>query len=296
MLSQWFLVGAGRCGVQLARAIEASGLGVAGVETRSPRGRARVRKALPGVRAFGEGDALPPVRGVLVAVPDSAIPACAERLAPRLHPTTTAVLHTSGLLAADALVSVARRGPATGSFHPMVSFPTAAGPLVALGGVVAAVEGSKAAVSEARRLALALGMRPVRLTAAAKPRYHAAAALAANLTHVLVVTAADLLTGVGFSRRGAVEALRPLVASAVEAALSARAMENLTGPLARGDGAAVLAHLEALPEGAAAAYRAVAALAVAALANERLLNEMRIGDLELALTGHARCARFQPLT
>jgi predicted short-subunit dehydrogenase-like oxidoreductase (DUF2520 family) len=245
---------------------------------------------------FGAGDALPPVHGVLIAVPDSAIPTCAAQLAPRLHPATTVVLHTSGLLAADALAIITRSGPATGSLHPMVSFPTAVGPLVRLEGAIATVEGSAAAVREACRLATALGMRPVRIAAAAKPTYHAAAALAANLTHVLVATAKDLLIDVGFSQRGAAAALRPLVAGAVEAALSARGMENLTGPLARGDGAAVLAHLTAIPDGAAAAYRAVAALAVAALANERLLNEMRIRDLELALTGHARCGRFQPLT
>ena len=296
MLSQWFLVGAGRCGLQLARAIAAAGLEVAGVEARSPRGRARARRALPGVRTFGAAALLPPVHGVLVAVPDSAVAACAERLEPRLHPDTRVVLHTSGLLAADALAAVARSVPAVGSIHPLVSFPTAAGPLVRLGGAVAAVEGNAAAVREARALALALGMRPVRVAAAAKPSYHAAAALAANLTHVLVVTAKDLLSGAGFAPRGAAAALRPLVAGAMEAALDARGMENLTGPLGRGDGAAVMAHLAALPEGAAAAYRAVAALAVAALANERLLSEMRIRDLELALTGHARCARFQPLT
>ncbi len=296
MLSQWFLVGAGRCGMQLARAIEAAGLGVAGVETRSPRARARAKRALPGVLTFGADDALPWAHGVLIAVPDSAIPACAERLAPRLHPATGVVLHTSGLLAADALAPIARRGPATGSLHPMVSFPTAAGPLVPLAGVVAAVEGNATAVREARRLALALGMRPVRLAAAAKPSYHAAAALAANLTHVLVVTAMGVLAGAGFSRRGAAAALRPLVAGAVQAALEGRGMENLTGPLGRGDAGAVLAHLAALPAGAAAAYRAVALLAVAALSEEGLLADTRIRDLKLALTGHARYARFQPLT
>ncbi|TAM56886.1 MAG: DUF2520 domain-containing protein [Acidobacteria bacterium] len=296
MLPQWFLVGAGRCGVQLARAIEASGLEVAGVEVRSPRGRARVRRALPGVRTFGAAASLPPVHGVLIAVPDSAIPACAARLAPRLHPATSVVLHTSGLLTADALAAIAAAGPTVGSFHPMASFPTATGPLVRLAGVVAAVEGRPAAVREARRLALALGMRPVRIAAAAKPSYHAAAALAANLTHALVATAKDVLTGVGFTRRGAAAALRPLVAGAVEAALSARGMERLTGPLGRGDAEAVLAHLAALPGGAAAAYRAVAAVAVAALSEEGLLPDTRIRDLKVALTGHRRCARFQPLT
>jgi predicted short-subunit dehydrogenase-like oxidoreductase (DUF2520 family) len=296
MLSQWFLVGAGRCGVQLARAMRAAGLALAGVEVRSASGRARVRRALPGVRVVTSGEPLPPAEAILVAVPDSAIPGCAARLAPLLHASTTVVLHTSGLAAAEALAPVARSGRSAGSLHPLASFSSATGPLVELHGAVATVEGDPAAVRAARQLAAALGMRPVRIAAAAKPAYHAAAALAANMTHALVATAAGALREVGFSHRDAAAALGPLVAGSVAAALSARGMENLTGPLARGDAEAVAAHLAALPAAAADAYRAVAALALGAVTAQHLLDETQVRELERALTGQTRYARFHPST
>ena len=255
-----------------------------GIETRSPAGRTRARRAAPGIPIWGPEAALPPAEGVLIAVPDSALAGCADALASRLDPATRVVLHTSGLVPASVLGPVARKGRHLGSIHPLVSFPTATGPLVTLNGAVAAVEGDTSAVHEACRLARSLGMRPVRLTAAAKPQYHAAAAMAANLTHTLVAAARSLLVLSGLSERGAVAALRPLVRGAVEAALMARGIENLTGPLGRGDAWAVRTHLAALPEPAAAAYRAVGNIAVAALAAQRLLRESQLQEMRRALT------------
>ena len=174
-----------------------------------------------------------------------------------------------------------------GSFHPLVSFPTATGPAVPLAGVVAAVEGDAGAVLGAERLARALGMRPVRLPASAKPRYHAAAALAANMTHTVVAVARAQLVQTGLPPRLVARALRPLVIGSVEAALSARGFEKLTGPVARGDAAAVRAHLGALPGGVATAYWAVASLAVTGLAEQGLISEKQAQELVLALTRQA---------
>ena len=244
--------------------------------------------------AFRAGEALPASEGILIAVPDSAIPACAEPLALRLPKGCRVALHTSGLLPANAIAAIARRGVAVASFHPLVSFATPTGALVPLAGVLAAIEGEAAATRESRRLARALGMRPFHLKAELKPQYHAAAALAANLTHVLVATATDAMTKLGLPRRGAAAALRPLVGTAIAAALSANGLERLTGPLARGDAQAVLAHLAALPPSAAAAYRAVATLALPALSSQHLVDPIRLLEIERALTKPRRCARFRP--
>jgi len=265
----------------------AAGIEIVGIQVRSPRGQARVRRILPGVPAFGPGKALPPARGILLAIPDSVIPSCAEALAPRLHRATSLALHTSGLVPAIALAPLAERGCRVGSFHPLVTFPTATGAAIPLAGVVAAVEGDDGAVREGRALARALGMRPIRLSATAKPRYHAAAALAANLTHTLVAVARAQLVQVGLPPRLAACALKPLVVGSVEAALLARGFERLTGPVARGDVAAVRSHLEALPGRVATAYRAVASLAVAGLAEQGLISEKRAQELGLALTSRA---------
>jgi predicted short-subunit dehydrogenase-like oxidoreductase (DUF2520 family) len=273
--------------LQLARAMTAAGIEVAGVQVRSPRGRARVRRILPGVLAVEAGTPLPPASGILLAVPDSAIPSCAERLVPLLHRTTSLALHTSGLLPGAALASLAEKGCAVGSLHPLVSFPTATGPKVALAGVVAAVEGEQEAVHAGERLARVLRMRPVRLSAAAKPLYHAAAALASNMTHALVVAARVQLLRSGFPQRLVAGALRPLVIGSIEAALSARGFENLTGPIARGDASAVRSHLETLPGRVATAYWAVASVAIAGLAEQGLISEKQAQELGLALTRQA---------
>ncbi len=284
MLSQWFLVGAGRCGIQLARAMAAAGLDIVGVESRSPASRARARRALPGVPAAAPGGRPPEGAGLLIAVPDSAVAACAASLAARLCGPTPLALHTSGFLASGALAPLARRGCPTGSLHPLVSFPSATGAAVPLAGVTAAVEGREAAVREARDLARALGMKPVRICAHAKARYHAAAALAANMSHILVATAKEQLVRAGLSRRAAADALAPLAAGAIGAALTARGLENLTGPVARGDAATVRAHLAALPKEIATAYRALAHHALERLVAQGLMGRAQARKVASALT------------
>jgi predicted short-subunit dehydrogenase-like oxidoreductase (DUF2520 family) len=127
-------------------------------------------------------------------------------------------------------------------------------------------------------------MRPIRLTATTKPRYHAAAALAANMTHTLVAVARTQLVQVGLPPRLAARALRPLVIGSLEAAFLARGFEMLTGPVARGDVATVRSHLDALPGRVATAYRAVASLAVEGLAEQGLISEKQAMELGLALT------------
>jgi predicted short-subunit dehydrogenase-like oxidoreductase (DUF2520 family) len=273
--------------LQLARAMTAAGIEVVGIHVHSSCGRARVRRVLPGVAVFGARDTLPPAAGILLAVPDSAISACAQGLAPRVHPATSLALHTSGLLPAAVLAPLGEKGCHVGSFHPLVSFPTATGPAVRLSGVVAVVEGDHGAVLGAERLARALGMRPVRLPASAKPRYHAAAALAANMTHTLVAAARAQLLEAGFPRLLVASALRPLVTGSVEAALSARGFENLTGPIARGDATTVRTHLGVLPGRIATAYWAAASLAIAGLAEQGLISEKQAQELSIALTSKA---------
>jgi predicted short-subunit dehydrogenase-like oxidoreductase (DUF2520 family) len=284
MHSQWFLVGAGRCGLQLIRAMQGAGIVVVGAEVRSPRGRTRLRRAAPGAPAFSPTQQIPEATAILVAVPDSAIAKCARGLARRVPRSTKIVVHTSGLVSSEALAPLHESGCSVGSLHPLVSFPTAAGASVPLAGVAAAVEGDEGAVRCARRLARRLGMTPFGLPAAAKPRYHAGAALAANMTHVLVATARSILLQVGLPPRLAAPALRRLVSASVDAALSAHALERLTGPVARCDTGAVRADLSALPPRVRPAYRAVAALAIAEMRESDLLNEKQVRQLVAALT------------
>jgi predicted short-subunit dehydrogenase-like oxidoreductase (DUF2520 family) len=120
-------------------------------------------------------------------------------------------------------------------------------------------------------LVLEIGGEPFRVREDARTQYHAALAHASNHLVTLVLDAVDVLRAslrgqellgqelVGDEPGGLAErVVAPLARAALENALQ-RGQSALTGPVARGDAAAVAAHLSALEEldpQLAQAYRA----------------------------------------
>ncbi len=249
------LVGPGRLGARIAQRLVQ-----AGFACRALRGRERpprhLHNMVPGCNVFDTPDEprpWPAVRLVLVTVPDREIPAAARTLASQGLAPGTVVLHSSGLHTAELLAPCREAGAFVGSWHPLQSFPAGNGP-VDLQGVWCAVEGDDAAVKTAEELSRALGMRPWRIEPGAKARYHAAAGLAANLSHVLVVAAGRILGEAGIPADPPSSALEPLMLTSLHAALGARDLEYLTGPMARGDTETLARHLDVLPPDLAGAY------------------------------------------
>ena len=280
MIGPVLVVGGGRCGLQLARSLAAAGVDV----TVTSHGVLSMRRA----RSFGlpiraQEMAVAAARTILLAVPDDVLHhGDTLRLGTATPPAV--VLHTSGLHPGRVLEGIAPPGCPLGSFHPLVSFPSPAGTLVSLKGRWAALEGDPQAVRRARRLARTLGMASSEVPTEMKSRYHAAAAVAANLTHTLTVVARSQLEQAGLSRKQAGQVLAPLVAEATSAALQASGWEALTGPLARGDEGTLTAHRRALPPEIWPAYAAVAHLAVAGLQHQGLLDAATAENLMRALT------------
>jgi len=195
---------------------------------------------------------------LLITVPDREIREVAARMAAELDLSGRVVLHTSGLLDADEIGACRAAGSAVGSWHPLLSFGERAPAAKAWETATCAVEGEPAAVEAGHRLAAAVGLRSWTIRPADKARYHAAAALAGNLTHLCIVAARLELEGCALPPRAPVHPLRPLVESAVDAAFAADGFEGLTGAIARDDAATVARHLEVLPRDIADAYAALA--------------------------------------
>jgi predicted short-subunit dehydrogenase-like oxidoreductase (DUF2520 family) len=201
----------------------------------------------------------PTVPLIMVTVPDRVIPTVASSLARSTSLDGTVVLHTSGLDDAGVLAPCRGSGASVGSWHPLQSFP-ASESKVQWDGVACALEGDPTALAAGEAVARALGMHPWQIQAQDKPLYHAAAAVAANLPHVLIAIARRLIDRGGAAGMPPPDALDVLVRTSVDAALTSRDMEGLTGALARGDTDTVRRHLEVLPPEVGAVYRAVAAL------------------------------------
>ena len=193
------VVGAGRLGTALARALAAAGHSVDG-----PHGRG----------ATGEGADV-----VILAVPDGQIAAAAAHVAPG-----PLVGHCSGATTLDPL-----HPHEAFSLHPLMTV-TAEG--AAFEGAAAAIAGTtERARCTASDLATSLGMTPVEVPDEHRAAYHAAASVAANFLITLQAAAERLAETAGVDR----EHLVPLVRASVENWAALGPERALTGPVARGD-------------------------------------------------------------
>jgi predicted short-subunit dehydrogenase-like oxidoreductase (DUF2520 family) len=213
------IVGPGRVGTALTRALRATG-----VEVEGPLGR--------GGRPQG-------CDAILLCVPDGEIAAATEVV------TAAApfVGHTSG---ATPLSVLAHAGVAAFGLHPL---QTVAHPDVRFEGVGAAVAGSTPeALVFASGLAERLGMTPFEIDDEGRAAYHAAASVASNFLVTLQAAAETIAAGAGLGRDEARALLAPLVRQTVENIAGLGPEEALTGPVARGDDATVATQRAAVEE------------------------------------------------
>jgi predicted short-subunit dehydrogenase-like oxidoreductase (DUF2520 family) len=213
------ILGPGRVGTALARALRDAGVDVDG-----PAGR---------------GERPERCDAIVLCVPDAEIPAAAEAA------TAAAPLvgHTSG---ATPLSALAHAGVPAFGLHPLQSF---AHPGVRCEGAGAAVAGTTPEALEfAVRLAERLGMTPFEIDDEGRAAYHAAASVASNFLVTLQAAAETIAAGAGLGREEARALLTPLVRQTVENVGELGPEAALTGPVARGDDATIEAQRAAVEE------------------------------------------------
>lgn len=235
------VVGAGRVGLSLARALVHTGRSVLVVSRRS--------RTLPDPLDAATLDLQAAMRQadlIIVAVPDDALSGVATTMSRGdALSARHVVLHTSGLHDRSILSPLAPSGAALGSWHPLQTFALPVGEPAALAGSPVAIEGDARALDAGRGLASLLHLRPViELSAEGKARYHAGAVFASNYLVVLADIAARLARDAGANSASAGLFL-PLMRRSL-ANYSAGGANTLTGPISRGDAGTVARHLEAL--------------------------------------------------
>ncbi|RLV56285.1 DUF2520 domain-containing protein [Aeromicrobium phragmitis] len=262
------VVGAGRVGVVLATRLRAAGHEIVGVSARSDASRLRVATLLGDVPVLDPAVVAARADVLVLAVPDDVLADVADDLAPHIDPGQV-VLHTSGRHGLAALASLAAVGARAIAFHPAMTFTGTEIDLDRSCVVGLTAGDGEREVAEA--LAADIAGTPVWIAEADRITYHAALAHGANHLTTIVAQAMDLLRGVGAEDPAAV--LRPLLHAALDNTL-AYGDAALTGPVARGDVATVRAHLAALDDDTAHAYRALAAATAERVGAQTILDEV----------------------
>ena len=265
------LIGPGRAGVGFALALLQAGYTV------RLHGRRKKTVPAPLTLTVGDGDAPPPwiaeAGVVILAVRDDGIrPLAAALAATRAITPDHVVLHLSGVQGQEALGPLVTSRAALGSLHPLQTIVEPERAAARLKGAWAAVEGMPHAVEAAERLARDLGMRPFPIATKAKAIYHAGAVFASNYLVVVEAMAQRLLRHAGLTDADAWAALRPLVEGTIENLGSAEPKDALTGPIARGDTATIVRHIESLTLDDGKLYRALGRAALE-LAQKRGMDE-----------------------
>jgi predicted short-subunit dehydrogenase-like oxidoreductase (DUF2520 family) len=182
-----------------------------------------VRLRESGVTVGDEGEL------VLLCVPDGSIAEVAAGLEEGPW-----VAHVSGATPLSALDPHRRRF----SMHPLQTFTRARGPEQLDGAWAAVTAESEQARVAGFSLAETLGLKPFELADAARPLYHAGAAIASNYLVTLHTVASELFRAAGAPP----EALVPLMRRTIDNGF------ELTGPIDRGDWETVAAHRRAIRE------------------------------------------------
>ncbi|WP_432278054.1 Rossmann-like and DUF2520 domain-containing protein [Nocardia carnea] len=268
------IVSAGRVGSALGAALERAGHVVFGVAAISDASVQRARTRLPESRILPVEEVAGRCELLILAVPDAELAGLVRGLASaRTVRPGTIVAHTSGANGIAILAPLEEAGVRPLAIHPAMTFTGHDEDLSRLAnacfGITAADEIGYAI---AQSLVIEMGGEPVRVAEEHRTLYHAALAHGSNHLVTLVLDAVqalrEALAGPGLLGQQTIDdqpgglperLLAPLVSAALDNALR-RGQAALTGPVARGDTAAVAAHLEALTAAdpqIAAGYRAM---------------------------------------
>lgn len=268
------IISAGRVGTALGVALERAEHVVVACSAISNQSRERAANRLPDTAVLPVQDVAARAELLLLAVPDAELVALISGLAATdaVRPGTI-VVHTSGMNGVGVLEPLTAQGCIPLAIHPAMTFTGSDEDIARLPDTcfgVTALDEIGYAIGQA--LVLEIGGEPFRVREDARMLYHSALAHASNHLVTVVLDAVEALRSalrgqellgqelVGDAPGGLAERIvGPLARASMENALQ-RGQAALTGPVARGDAAAVAGHLRALGEvdpELAQAYRSV---------------------------------------
>ena len=227
------VVGAGRVGCSIARALGARNHRIVAVSVAQQSSAPRILDVLGQVPIAAPEDAVLAANVVVLAVPDDALPGTAARIAAGLRDGAV-VVHTSGIHGTDVLAPC---GENVSAVHPAQTIPE---PSTDLTDVFFGITAPEHMREWSWWFVGELGGLPIDVPEDQRVLYHAALSIASNFTVVLAAEAADLL--------GDAKPLEPLLRQTVDNIVRLGAGAALTGPVVRGDAGTVRKHVAALTQ------------------------------------------------
>jgi predicted short-subunit dehydrogenase-like oxidoreductase (DUF2520 family) len=241
------IIGPGRAGSALGRALRGVGYQVVAIGGRNPENVASLATELGARACKTPAAAIDLADLAILAVPDDVIGEVAAELVPFLcSGAGRAVVHLSGAQDRSPLRPLAEAGLRTGVFHPLQTFRRGPEAAENVAGSYIGIDADSPLQAQLTTLARDIRGHPFDLRGVDRALYHAAAVFAANYPVMLVAEAASLGVAAGLDEETARQGMTRLLAGAAANLQHTSPEEALTGPAARGDRGTIERHLEAL--------------------------------------------------
>ena len=244
------IIGPGRAGSALGRALHASGYAIAAVGGRNPDNVRSLATEL-GARACQQPSTTIDIADLtILAVPDDVILPLATDMAHALCSSAgKSVVHLSGAQNRTPLKPLAQQASVrTGVFHPLQTFRRGPQAVANVAGTYFGIDADPPLRAQLAQLAEDVGGHDFDLSGIDHALYHAAAVFAANYPTTLLAEAIALATEAGLDQDTAQRGMTTLLAGAVSNLKNLAPAEAITGPAARGDQGTMQRHLEALKD------------------------------------------------
>lgn len=239
------IIGAGRVGPVIGRALQLVGHEIIGITRSSNSQRNDAVEAILGAAVI-EPDEACRADLVVIAIPDDQIKPLVQGLAKLgcFRPGQV-VMHTSGVHGINVLEAAQAAGALPIALHPAMTFTGTSLDVERLQMCPAAITATAVALPIASALAMEMGMEPCVVEEEDRTLYHAGLTHGANHLVTLVNEALSILEAAGIENPELY--IRPLLNAALERALSEGA-HGLTGPVRRADTGTLKDHQKALSE------------------------------------------------
>ncbi|HPG41035.1 MAG TPA: DUF2520 domain-containing protein [bacterium] len=244
------VIGAGKLGSALARALSEHGFTVIAIYDRDANRAIKCAQACGSLTRFMPLHEFPADLTLLFfCVPDDELENAAQQAADKLTITRqTVAAHCSGTKSAEILLPLKKLTHHLASCHPVQTFPGLADDWQRLSNIFFGLEGEAGALEKLQQLVQNLNSQFVIIPSEKKPLYHLGCALASNYLVAIADTALEVMQSAGIESAQAIPVLEPLLRATLDNVIANGPARAATGPIIRGDAGTVQEHIAALHE------------------------------------------------
>ena len=248
-------IGAGRVGFTMGKYLVDHGIDVAGYCSRTKEHAEDASRFTDTGYYENAEDLIKECDAIFLTVSDSYISEVFDDIKKLPCTAGKIICHTSGAISSevfnDTLCQVYGY-----SVHPMYAVSDKYTSYKSFSNAFITIEGHEKYLDELKAVFDASGLKTGILATDSKVKYHAASVAASNLVCGMYGFAQRLLTECGFDKESASAALKGLFLDNARGVVDKGVIDQLTGPLERGDIRTMINHLNCLDDESAAVYKA----------------------------------------